>query len=222
MYKPLSFLFIGIGAVAIVLLGYYLFATSYNTAGDANDMDKKIPLKVAGKISMHIGNSESRGGSALPVNVTQSVHLNESVSEIRFWDIVPDWVQQGSAERLMRVTNIDGNDVTDPSRIIVNPAILNTLEAICPSGESRIAKFGDPFVIPLKNGTRGDLLISYNLARVVPENQTDYHIKFSSFYETDVLLPENAVVKSDNSQPCTIEYKEFPKVYMYDIKFSLQ
>lgn len=222
MRKPLSFLFIGIGAVAIVLLGYYLFATFDNAVGDANDMDKKIPLKVTRKVSMHIGNSESKRGSALPVNVTQSVHLNEPVSEIRFWDIVPDWKQQDSAERLMRVTNISGNDVTDSSRIIVNPSILNTLEAVCPSGESRIAKFGYPFVIPLKDGTSGDLIISYNLASVVPENKTDYHIKFSSFYETDVRLPDNAVVESDNSQPCTIEYKEFPKVYMYDIKFSLQ
>ncbi|WP_337861749.1 hypothetical protein [Nitrososphaera sp.] len=227
MPKPLSFLFIGIGAAAIVILGYQLLANQdgNDSGGDdgLNDTNSKNPFKVTGKILMEVGKGRSLPGLALSVNATQSVYLKESVSHIAFWEIFSDWKKDGSAESSLRITDNKGIiDVTDPSQFIVNPAIMGTAEVICPSDKNiRTVEFGSPYIAPLKKGVQGDILIRYNLGMITPDNEKEYRLKFASFYETEVKLPDNAIIKSNNDEICDIDYAGFSKIFLYDTIFEL-
>jgi hypothetical protein len=105
----------------------------------------------------------------------------------------------------------------------VRPSELVVQQVDCPSSNhTQRVEYGDPWVAQLKAGSTGNFTIEYQLGSLYPTLQNQYRLNFTSFYETEVKLPTNAVITYDNSQVCTISHEPFSKVYLYDTVFSLK
>lgn len=218
MAKPLSFLFIGIGVAVAVIVGYSLY---YNSTFMNNSAEgtRELPLRVGGENVMKVGDGNPVSDSTLPVHVAMTMNLDKPASFIRLWEIFADWTEQGGSKGIT-VTDTSGKDVWNNSEFIVNNSAELAIKDVTCADQVRTAKFGSATIVPLSEKMQGELLASYDLPDISSENDK-YHLKFASFYETEIMLPDNAVIESDNSATCDIQGENFEKIYLYDVVFRL-
>ena len=82
------------------------------------------------------------------------------------------------------------------------------------------ANFSPEWIVPLKPNFASDVYVKYTEYALIPKNE-EYRLKFSSFFDTQIILPDNAIVISNKTKSCSPANDEWKTVNFFDIVFRL-
>ena len=135
------------------------------------------------------------------------------------WELLPNSLRVG-----MLVTDENGNDVIDrnsQSSFARNQPLYVT-EATCDDGNIVKIKYGAPVYVPLID----DVYTVYDTNSVdglVPNEHGQYLLRFASFFEQDIKLPEDVKILHHISQTCKIdEIKNYQVAHYDELLFEMQ
>jgi len=216
----LIFLFTGIFIIVGSIILFELNSNDQTTVKDEPSYKRKIVITV----------EQSKSDPILPVVVTESIISDKPFEKIDYREIMFDTdvaslnVQPDVSQKnnILQVTDSQGNNVI--KKEIYNKGILfekteRTVKATCNETQSRV-NFAQATYLPLERPNT-EVYIQHPTFGVSPGSDNAYHLKFSSFFETDIILPKNATILSEQIEKCTIENEEYSEIFVFDTVFVI-
>ena len=96
--------------------------------------------------------------------------------------------------------------------------ILRTYDADC-KGEKIEILSADPTLVAIPENL-SSVSITTSESGLLPVDGL-YTLRFASFFDNDVLLPENAVIVSSNENRCTVDHEEYSSGKYVEVIFKL-
>lgn len=193
------------------------------------------------EITIQIGNKESFS-KTLPLVITEKITTSKSLDEIKVWKILPQpavyrdtesMLIKDAANPIFTVFNQNHDNIIDNSRSINNPHPINLqklfestlyIDSICKENNNEVkgpAQIGYPLTVPLLSNVDSIIYVKYSDFELIPINEV-YNLKFSSFYETKIDFPKNAIILRNDRTICSIDYEGLTKAYFYNIAFKIK
>ena len=180
---------------------------------------------------------DSRG--LVPIMITQVTNVTMSDNNVQLLDFKPEnFGEVGSQDIRIgwdllppnhRISHkiFDENDDDPINRNIMSegftyPTIGYTYLAICgENAESKRITHSWPITIPIKSNESTIFSMSDG-GGLLPNDKNEYVLSFTSFFEQNVKLPEDAIILSDKSRLCSVvQHDNFERAYNNDIVFKL-
>lgn len=192
------------------------------------------------EITIQIGNKESFS-ETLPLVITEKITTLKSIDEIKVWKILPQsevyrdtesMLIKDATNSLFTVYDQNHGNIIDNSRSINNPHPINLqklfesklyIDSICKENNNEVkgpAEIGYPLTVPLLSNVDSVIYVKYSDFELIPIKEV-YNLKFSSFYETKINFPKNAIIIRNDKTICSIDYEGLTKAYFYDIAFKI-
>lgn len=166
----------------------------------------------------------------LPIIITEKITTTKPLNTIKMWRLLPNddnqyilqLVPEKPNEFFFEVTDQNQNNIINKEKY-PGPSFREELIGVnteCNSGDKK-ALFSGIETIPLTSDI-STIFVKYSEFALLPHVDGIYHLNFSTFYETDIKLPKNTILISQNQEKCSIFYEDFDKVFFYDISFTLK
>lgn len=176
----------------------------------------------------------------LPISVTEQIIHLKPVDEVKIWRIFPFIIEDGERERVIGLNNPgiesqyglkysfnvfdeNQNEILDldSNRGTINYRdALGYVMTICSDNTREEANFSPEWIVPLKPNFTSNVYVKYSEYALVPKNN-EYRLKFSSFFDTQIILPDNTIVISNKTKSCSPFTGEWKTVNFFDIVFRL-
>ncbi|MBM2820056.1 MAG: hypothetical protein HW410_1738 [Nitrosarchaeum sp.] len=217
-------LFFVIAIIGIAIIGTISFLIIYQPINVETNMPITITVKMENESSQSI---------LLPVTITQKFSKNYeltgliSAEKILIESSVTDSVDSHtvSITPIFDVVDRNQNDVIDSTRLpngLLSLTVPGSSYAVrCQDNVEKRAHFGIGVRIPIKN-VDSDIFVRYLDSALNPDDDGIYYLRFSSYFPTNIELPSDAIILSNNMEICsTIGDFRTSQISIYDISFRL-
>jgi len=212
-----------VAGIFIIVGGISLFELNSNdqtTMKDEPSYKRKIVVTV----------EQSKSDLILPVIVTESIISDKPFEKIDYREIIFDTditslngqLDMNEKNNSLQITDSQGNNIMKKenySKGILFEKVEKTVKATCNETQTRI-NFAQVMYLPLEEPNT-EIYIQHPAFGVSPELDNTYHLKFSSFFETNIILPKNATILSEQIEKCTIENEEHSEIFVFDTIFVI-
>lgn len=211
-------------AIAIVVIGTVMVMTI-----PFSNPENQVKIMLERKMTVEIMKNELNE-SWLPIIITEKITTTKPLNTIKIWRLLPKddnqyILQLASAkpnEFFFEVTDQNQNNIINKEKYL-GPSFREELIGVnteCNSGNKK-AFFNGIETIPLTSDI-STIYAKYSEFALFPHEDGVYHLNFSTFYETEIKLPKNTILISQNQEKCSVFYEDFDKVFFYDISFTLK
>ena len=134
------------------------------------------------------------------------------------WELIPPKLR--TETRIVDENDVDVIDYDDnPSFARIQP--LYATEAICSNDNVVQIKYGAPITVPIKDSVYTVYDIN-SIDGLIPSQDGKYVLSFASFFEQQVILPDNAEILSNTSEKCSITgIKNYEEAYYDRVVFRI-
>ena len=206
----------------LIIAGFLFLVFQINTVYAQTDSSNRI-------ITVHI--EKNPMGIILPVNITEKIANPYTSDTVSVWqiDVRPVFVQSNTTYVQHGVTSIPFSfNATDGNNIINNARIkgftigddLGFTQATCEGNTTKTAYFVPLVEIPIISNSSSNIMVNYAKSALVPDSNGTYNLNFSSFFNTKIILPTDAIIIKNQTKICSISYDGFSKVKFYDMVFK--
>ncbi len=194
--------------------------------------EKPEPKKPEKEITITIGDPIRKDG-LLPIITTEITTNTESLDSVTDWHFLPlnhgEWGPSGNDRLSWDVLpnenrQFDSTGETNGEQVEFDAsysrdAILQVYDADC-RGEKIEILSADPVSIAIPENM-SSVSITTSEAGLLPVDGV-YTLRFASFFDLDVMLPENAVIISSEQKRCAVDHKEYSSGRYVKVVFKLE
>lgn len=183
------------------------------------------------EITITIGDPINKKG-LLPIIMAETTTNIESLEFVIDWNFLPlnhgEWGAMGdrlswdtlpSQIRIHNVTGISENNLVLLHPYIGRNDILRSYDANC-QGESIEILSVDPVPVSIPKNL-SSLTVTDSEAGLLPVKGL-YTLRFASFFEQNVVLPDNAVIVSSEEKRCAVDHEDYSSGKYLKIVFKLE
>ena len=159
----------------------------------------------------------------LPLVITQVISVNPSVSEIKTVGFLPtiygDSKENGTGfdrditilekQFLFNITDETGKNAIDGSRLsgggfFVRDGLGSSM-ARCGDEYTLVRiPYGNMVTLPIFNGT-STIFASASTVGITPDENGEYYLRFASFYDNEIKLPQNSQIVFAKTSDCVVD-----------------
>jgi hypothetical protein len=159
----------------------------------------------------------------LPLVITQVISINPSISEIKTVGFLPInygvfgdndtrmglEILPSENQFLFNITDENGKNPLDESRLSGGGFFvrdgLGASTARCGDEYTLVEiLYGNMVTLPIVNGT-STIFVSHSSVGITPEDAGEYYLRFASFYDNEIRLPQNSQIISTKTSNCIID-----------------
>jgi len=173
----------------------------------------------------------------VPITITQVTANAQSLDAVTYWGFTilgiemktlgDYWGNLPPPYAVRIIVDQNGNDAVDYTRVeggfVTYKLSLQYYPATCPDGTQIRGEGGYPQPIPIKKGTSA---VSFKNTEVglYPDNNGDYFLEFVSGFETDIEVPADITIVSQETKKCKLDAKgqNFTDVYYTNMQFRFE
>lgn len=183
------------------------------------------------EITITIGDPINKKG-LLPITTAETTTNIESLESVIDWNFLPlnhgEWGAMGdrlswdmlpSQIRTHNVTGISENNLVLLHPYISRNNILRSYDANC-QGEPIEILSVDPVPVSIPKNL-SSLTVTDSEAGLLPVKGL-YTLRFASFFEQNVVLPDNAVIVSNEEKRCAVDHEDYSSGKYVKIVFKLE
>lgn len=193
-----------------------------------NERHLKSPEK---EITITIGDPINKKG-LLPITTTETTTNIESLESVIDWNFLPlnhgEWGAMGdrlswdtlpSQIRTHNVTGMSENNLVLLHPYIGRNDVLRSYDANC-QGETIEILSADPVPVLIPSNL-SSLTVTDSESGLLPVKGL-YTLRFASFFEQNVVLPNNAVIVSSEEKRCAVDHKDYSSGKYVKTVFKLE
>ena len=194
--------------------------------------EKPEPKKPEKEITITIGDPISKNG-LLPIITTEITTNTELLDSVTDWHFLPlnhgEWGPSGndrlswdvlpSENRQFESTGESNGKEIEFNASFGRDAILQIYDADC-RGEKIEILSADPISITIPENL-SSVSITASEAGLLPVDGL-YTLRFASFFDQNVMLPENAVIVSSEEKRCSVNHEEYSSGRYVKVVFKLE
>jgi len=168
----------------------------------------------------------------LPIITTETSSNIESFDFITDWNFLPlnhgewgplgdrlRWDTLSSENRIHDFTGISSDGIVQLEPSFSRNAILRIYDANC-QGEKIEILSADPITITVPENL-SSASVTTSEAGLLPVDGL-YILRFASFFDQNVILPENAVIISNEKKRCAVDHEDYPSGEYVNVVFRLE
>ena len=194
--------------------------------------EKPEPKKPEKEITITVGDAIRKDG-LLPITTTEITTNTESLDSVTDWHFLPlnhgEWGPSGNdraswdalpnENRQFISTGKANGEQVDFDASHFRDAILRTYDADC-RGEKIEILSADPVSVAIPE-KMSSVSITISDSGLLPVDGL-YTLRFASFFDQDVMLPENAVIVSSEQKRCSVNHEEYSSGQYVKVVFKLE
>lgn len=229
-----------VALVGMAIIGIIVFSQTIPSQVQSQNKPQNYGNEILQRTMIVSVEDRHLENKVLPISVTEQILHLKPVDEVKVWRIFPFIIEEGEQERVIGLNNWgiesqyglkysfnvfdeNQNEILD---LDSNRGMMDFREglgyvmATCQNNIKEEANFSSEWIVPLKPNFASDVYVKYTEYALIPNNE-EYRLKFSSFFDTQVILPDNAIVLSNKTKSCSPDTGEWEKVNFFDIVFRL-
>lgn len=180
-----------------------------NSHFNSQKTQNKFPNVTQRQVVMKIEDQKLQDG-ALGVTIIDKITRTESSDDVVYIEIVKQWENFKIPEPMFFNITLEGDNTPVSKPFLIQQSLM----------ESHAGPLKDQFYFSLPinvplfaKAEQGVILFNYTMPDILPKDDK-YHLKFASFSDVEVKLPNNAIIIENNTR----EYSEF---WSYDENYAL-
>jgi hypothetical protein len=218
----LSSFAVGVAIISIVVVMYPPNNTPIHVdtvfPSKSNSQKYGQTVKIIVEVKERLENS-----NILPLVITQVISVEPSVSEIKTVGFLPtvygNRIENGTRydrdvtilekQFLFNITDETGKPAIDESRLsgggfFVRDGLGGTMARCGDEYKLVYIPYGNMVTLPIHNGT-SKIFASASTVGITPEENGEYYLRFASFYDNEIKLPQNSQVIFAKTSDCVID-----------------
>jgi len=217
----ISFFVVGIAIISVMVVMYppnSTIRTDSAFPSKSNSQNYGQTVKIIVDVKERLENS-----NILPLVITQVISVDPSVSEIKTVGFLP--TNYGHREEngtrfdrditilekqfLFNVTDESGKPAIDGSRLsgggfFVRDGLGGSM-ARCGDEYTLVEiLYGNMVTLPIYNGT-STIFASASTVGITPEENGEYYLRFASFYDNEIKLPQKSQIVFEQTSDCVVD-----------------